>query len=88
MKLSLTGYASVVALAAFALTASGAVAAEQKGQGCDLRGVHVPGCEPGANSVQPLKQATSITDRHDSNKSGRDPQHHRADPPPPPTNAQ
>jgi hypothetical protein len=39
-------------LAALAMTASGAVAAESKGQGCDVRGVQVPGCEPGTK-VQP-----------------------------------
>jgi hypothetical protein len=84
MRLSMMSCASVMALAAFVVTASGAVAAEQKGQACDVRGVHVPGCDPGAKSVQPLtKFPTAPESRHDSNQSGRDPQHHRSDPPPP-----
>jgi hypothetical protein len=52
MRLSLIGCASAIMLTAFALTGIGAVAAEVKGQGCDLRGIPGSGCEPGTK-VQP-----------------------------------
>jgi hypothetical protein len=56
MKLS-KGCAYVIALAAFAMTGSGAIAADQTnppGEGCDLR--NTPGCKPG-EVVQPLRGA-------------------------------
>jgi hypothetical protein len=75
--------ASIAALIAFAMSAHGAVAAET-GHGCDVKAPG--GCEPGDRQVQPTtKFPTAPESVHDSNQSGRDPQHHRSDPPAPPS---
>jgi hypothetical protein len=82
MKVSFIKRASIAALIAFAMSAHGAVTANI-GHGCDVK---VPGgCEPGYGQMQPTtKFPTDPESVHDSNQSGRDPQHHRSDPPAPP----
>jgi hypothetical protein len=92
MKLALIG--PVVALATFALTANGAVAAEQKGQGCDLRGVQGSGCKPGETknpdggtpfNKGPINQAhNGGSDKLHLSPGGTRP----TDPPPPPPSKQ
>lgn len=53
MRLSL---GSIAAVCVIALTQV-ASAVEQKGQGCDVRGVQVPGCEPGkSGTMQPTQK--------------------------------
>jgi hypothetical protein len=58
LSLSLLAAASLIAITQVAF------AAEQKGQGCDLRGVKGSGCEPGAKNVQPARQRGAAPTGH------------------------
>ena len=91
MKLWFIGCASVVALAAFAMTGNGAVAAEQTnpkpGQGCDLR--NTPGCKPGktinpASGTPHTKGPENPAHHGGGDKPHSTPTGGGTDPPPPP----
>jgi hypothetical protein len=91
MRFSLIGCACAAALAAFALTGMGAVAADVQGQGCDLRGVKGSGCEPGT-AVQPLRgvhfEPTPGTVVEKAHNGGGDKAHSTPTSPSPPVTAE
>jgi hypothetical protein len=66
LSLSLIAAASIIAITQVAY------AAEQKGQGCDLRGVKGSGCQPGAKKVQPAGQRGAAPTGH-AQGTGPDP---------------
>ena len=68
MRLSLT---LITAASLLAITQV-ASAAEQNGEGCDLRGVKGSGCEPGAKNVKPANQRGAAPTGH-AQGTGPDP---------------